>query len=641
MSPNTNELDFSRRVLAHASSMLSYWDAGLVCRFANEGCRHWLGRGTDSVVGRRMRDLLGAALFAIDEPHVMAALAGRAQVFERAAPGPDGGVRHSLVRYHPDRVDHVVVGFIAEVTDVSLLKKLELELIEQAAIKQCALAAVKKRDAALNAAQRLGKIGSWEWEVAADITTWSPELYRLFGRDVRRLSPPFSEHAALYSAASWQRLRDAVNAALTHAVPYHLQLEYVRPGLPDGWLDVRGEVVRDEKGSIVALRGTAQDITESYSMLEKVREQAQRLALALGAADMGMWHWDVLHDTFHCEDRRARDFLGLADHVGPVGAGKFCADLIHPDDAGALLGAMAICTHGGASFHFKGRVRRHGADGWRWIECFGQMRALQDTGAMMTAVVADVTDAVATGQALERAVSAMTEADGRKTAFLSILGHELRNGLAPVKAGVQLLGLHQEPATLHKITAAMLRQVLHLERLVDDIQDLRRMQHGEISLQRSRIALATVLEGAADMVRDTMARRHHDFRVHFPDEPLFVDGDLVRLTQVLVNLLCNAAKFTPPHGVITLALHAGAAGTARIVVTDNGIGIASEQVEVIFGMYVRVPAADGGDGEEGLGIGLYLARKLVELHGGTLAAASEGVGRGSVMEVCLPVVGDR
>lgn len=640
MRQHSGQLGFSQRVLDHASAMLAYWDTDLICRFANEGYRRWFGIAPADVVGMRMPDLLGETIFALNQPFVRSVLAGRAQVFERAIPGPDGIVRHSLARYHPDIVDGVVVGFIAEVADVTPLKELELALMEQAAMKERALAILEKRDRALEAAQHLGKIGSWEWEVDADITTWSPELYRLFGQDPALIAPRFSAHAVLYTAASWQQLRDAVTGALTQGEPYRLQLEYVRAGQSNGWMDVRGEVERDHRGVIHALRGTVQDVTAQYALLATVQEQAHRLTLALGAAEMGLWHWDPAQGTVSCEDDRARAAFGIGARGQRMTLDVFCGTCLDPEHAAAFCAALAALAPapGGAAFYFKGRTRATDGAGARWIECCGKLATSSDAGTHMIGTVADITVRVSTGQSLLHAVLDLTETDARNRQFLSVLGHEMRNAIAPVAAGVALLGMQPGPGQLQKMQGAMTRQVRHLERLVDDIYDLHRAQGGDLTLRRSRISLNAVVDGAGDMTLADMHKAHHHFSVHLPPEELTVDGDPVRLTQALVNLLCNAAKFTAPYGRIALTLACDEQHTATITVSDNGIGLAPDQLDTIFGMYVKA-APTGSAPEDGLGIGLYLARRLVQLHGGTLTATSAGIGCGSTMVIRLPLAG--
>jgi PAS domain S-box-containing protein len=636
--PDRSHQEFSQRVLDHAASMLAYWGTDLRCRYANPGYLRWFGIASEDVIGKHMEALLGAEIYALDRPHIVAVLAGQPQVFESTVRGPDGVRRYGLARYHPD-VDHgVVIGFTAEVSDLTPFKTLELALMEGMALKEHAIDVLEKKDRALEAAQRLGKIGSWEWEAACDITTWSPELYRVFGMDPGRLPPAFSEHAALYTPASWERLRDAVATALTSGQPYHLQLAYLRPGGAQGWLDIRGEVARDSAGAVAGLRGTAQDVTAMHTLMALLRDQAQRLDLALAASELGLLRWHAATGALGCENERARAIFGVEHGAVPADEAGFCAHCLHPDDIGAFRAALSACAQGGARFRFKGRSAPRAGEEPRWIDCAGELLDAGQESAYLICTVADVTASMSASQAFQRAVSALTESETSRNGFLAMIGHELRNGMASITAGAQLLALEPGPVTARTIHAAMLRQVGHLHRLIEDIEKAGAARTLGLELRCAPVALDNVVRDATDMVRAAMDRAGHCLTVEMPSAPVLMDGDPVRLTQVLVNLLCNAVKFTPDHGSISIALRAQTPALAVIVVTDNGIGIPPDQLDAIFGMYVQLHAP-ASHADDGLGIGLSLARQLVQRHGGTLDAYSAGVGHGCTMTVRLPLGG--
>lgn len=262
-------------------SMLAYWSRDLRCQFANRAFETWFGVNPDSLEGTLLEDLLGPRLFALNEPYIRGALLGQEQVFEGIVPGPDGTMRRSLATYLPDLVDGEVKGFVAHVTDVTRLKDTEAALRAEIAMREQVLDRLCRSEAALREAQRLGGVGSWEWEIASDITIWSDELYRIFGLDSRRLPPSFAEHPALYKAESWQRLQAAVSRALKTGEPYTLELEYVRADGSSGWLEARGECVLGASAEIVGLRGTVHDMTirhaaEEARVVARAREAATR-----------------------------------------------------------------------------------------------------------------------------------------------------------------------------------------------------------------------------------------------------------------------------------------------------------------------------------------------------------------------------
>jgi CheY-like chemotaxis protein/nitrogen-specific signal transduction histidine kinase len=233
-------------------------------------------------------------------------------------------------------------------------------------------------------------------------------------------------------------------------------------------------------------------------------------------------------------------------------------------------------------------------------------------------------------------VEELTQADHRKDEFLAMLTHELRNPLAPIQNALQIMRQVGIAGPVAERAREMLeRNVKHLTRLVDDLLDVSRLRSGEIVLRKEDIQLQVLLNRAIESVRGNIETRGHTVEVDVTTEPLILNGDAVRLEQAITNVLNNAAKFTDPGGRI--CLQAGRQqSTAVVRITDNGIGMAAETLSKLF-----VPFMQGDHSLErmagGLGIGLALARRLVELHGGSISAYSAGVGQGSRFEICLPL----
>lgn len=246
------------------------------------------------------------------------------------------------------------------------------------------------------------------------------------------------------------------------------------------------------------------------------------------------------------------------------------------------------------------------------------------------------------GIAIENArlVEALQEADRRKDEFLATLAHELRNPLAPLRNTVHILrSLGSEAPQLQRAEQVIDRQVRQLARLVDDLLDVSRITRGKVELRMERTGLSTVVCGAVEMSRPLLDARGHDFQVVLPPEEVRIVVDPARLTQVLSNLLNNAARYTEPGGRIRLVarFEDGAdGGRAIISVKDTGIGIPPEMLPQVFEMFTQVnPSEERSQG--GLGIGLTLVKRLVELHGGRVEARSEGPGKGSEFVVTLPL----
>ena len=235
----------------------------------------------------------------------------------------------------------------------------------------------------------------------------------------------------------------------------------------------------------------------------------------------------------------------------------------------------------------------------------------------------------------KRAQSELHEADQRKTEFLALLAHELRNPLGPIRHAVKILRARTpQPEELNWATNIIDRQTEHMTRLVEDLLDVARITRGTIELRLERVDIATILKGAVEASSALVTKARHQLKVTLPSEPIIVDGDPTRLQQVVTNLLDNAAKYTDPGGRI--ALSAQREGDDAVIrVRDTGIGIAAGQLPHIFEMFTQggmpVERAQGG-----LGVGLSLVDRLVKLHGGSVTAASAGPGAGSEFTIRLP-----
>jgi signal transduction histidine kinase len=242
-------------------------------------------------------------------------------------------------------------------------------------------------------------------------------------------------------------------------------------------------------------------------------------------------------------------------------------------------------------------------------------------------VATDVTELASARRDAEAASRAKDE-------FLAMLGHELRNPLAPILTALQLMSIRDAAESTAKERAVIDRQVRHLMRLVDDLLDVSRIARGRIELSRERIELSRIVAQAVEMASPLLEERRHSLMLHVPRNGLIVHGDLTRLSQVVQNLLTNAAKYTEPGGTIEVDTRQ-VDGFIELVVKDNGVGIAADMLPTVFDLFVQGrQSLDRSKG--GLGLGLTLVRTLVALHGGTVEARSEGPGRGSQFVVRLP-----
>ena len=237
---------------------------------------------------------------------------------------------------------------------------------------------------------------------------------------------------------------------------------------------------------------------------------------------------------------------------------------------------------------------------------------------------------------LIRSNRALAAADRRKDEFLAVLGHELRNPLAPLMAGLEILkrGLNASPVDvlrLHRTRQAMGRQLKHLHRLVDDLLDVQRISSGKIELRKETVSLRDIVDQAVATVKPALDERQHALTVQLPPEPLALVADGVRITQVVANLLNNAIRYTDFGGKIALS-GGREAEELRVQVTDNGRGIAPDVLPRIFGMFIQEQEGGGG-----LGLGLTLVQRLVSLHGGRVQAHSDGPGCGATFTMWVPI----
>jgi len=232
---------------------------------------------------------------------------------------------------------------------------------------------------------------------------------------------------------------------------------------------------------------------------------------------------------------------------------------------------------------------------------------------------------------------ALLQADRRKDEFLATLAHELRNPLAPIRTGLDILRLAgDDKAACDRARGIMERQLRQMVRLVDDLLDVSRINTGKLAIKREPVALQSVVSDALELVRPFVEAQEHRLQVELPQHPVYVMGDATRLAQVLSNLLNNAAKYTNRGGELALRAMVEQ-GRLVIRVSDNGIGVAPHMLGEIFEMFVQADTSLERS-TAGLGVGLSLARRLAELHGGTIVAESPGIGQGSTMTVTLPVM---
>ncbi|HWP19646.1 MAG TPA: MEDS domain-containing protein [Burkholderiaceae bacterium] len=375
--------------------------------------------------------------------------------------------------------------------------------------------------------------------------------------------------------------------------------------------------------------GAESQVGWMLSQLREVRTQEARLQIALEAGRLGSWELDLRTDSAVRSPRHDQIF-GYEPAASEWGYERFMQHVL-PEDRAHVDAAFRQAVETGTTWHFECRIRRHGDGQIRWIEAHGRPDPEGSRGERiekLLGIVADITER----KELEHA---LRQADRRKDEFLATLAHELRNPLAPIVNALQLMRLKgSEDPQLRRAQEVIDRQVKHLVHLVDDLLDVSRITTGRITLQRERLELRHVLANAIEASQPLIDSAGHRLTLDLPSEPLPLEGDATRLAQVFLNLLNNAAKYTPRGGRIEVSARLDGE-QLEVRVKDNGIGIDSARIPDMFEMFVQ-GHRPGEHAQGGLGIGLPLARQLLELHGGSIQARSEGVGKGSEFVVRLP-----
>ena len=369
------------------------------------------------------------------------------------------------------------------------------------------------------------------------------------------------------------------------------------------------------------------EITERKRVEVALLETQADLNRAQAVGQIGSWRLNVQRNELRWSDENHRIF-GIAKGT-PLTYETFLS-IIHPDDREYVDRTWQAALHG-APYDIDHRLIVHGAV--KWVREKAELEfdaAGQLLGGFGT--TQDITE-------LKLAEQVLIEADRRKDEFLAMLGHELRNPLTPIRNAAQVLARMQSPEPQVCWAQEIIeRQVVHLTRLVDDLLDVSRIVRGKVALRQETLLLATVVNQALDMARPLVEAKGHRFELRLPERPVWLRGDPVRLAQVLLNLLDNAAKYTPEGGYIELDIGVGGE-TIEIKVRDNGIGIPEELRPHVFDLFQQGDRAlDRSQG--GLGIGLTLVKRLLEMQGGQIEAASAGPGLGAEFTIRLPALVD-
>ena len=478
----------------------------------------------------------------------------------------------------------------------------------------------------LSLAMRGGKMGAWARNVATNEVWWSHELEELFGLPAGGFPGTEADFMALVHEEDRPKLTRAVETAIAAKGDYTVEFRFRHVSNGWRWMDGRGQAIYGEDGRATKLFGIGIDITERRQAEESVRQsEAHYRTMADAIPQLA---WIARPDGWiYWYNRRWYEYTGTT----PAAMEGWGWRSVHdPQVLPAALERWQESIANGEPFDMVLPLR--GADGLFRSFLTKVMPLKDDEGNVLHwfGTNTDITAQLQTEESLRLA-------DRRKDEFIATLAHEIRNPLAPIRNAIEIMR-HRKSAASSEADMALLildRQVRHLTRLVDDLLEVSRITQGKVQLRIERVDLKAPLHDAIEAAGPLIKSFDHVLSVDLPPETIYISCDPTRITQIVLNLLNNAAKFTPRGGHISLI--AKREGEEAIIrVRDTGIGIPPEHMSKLFEMFSQVSSpierAQGG-----LGIGLALARGLVGLHTGTIDASSEGLGRGSEFTVRLPL----
>jgi len=501
---------------------------------------------------------------------------------------------------------------------------------------------LRENEERLRLALHGAKAGVWSLDLHTGVAVWSQENFNLYGIDSQQGAPNYEQWKNCLHPDDRSIVEKAIRSSLTQrsseqrvgknnstpiferrAPEYRVEYRILHPEYGMRWLLGIGRIERDSDGTPLRISGLNLDITERKRVEEALMD-SERCWRELAEA-MPQLVWTANNEGMvDYYNRRHEEFSDPHPHTiipwHPV---------LHPEDRWRTTEAWRRAVQYGTPYEIEHRVQR--ADGsFRWY--LTRAVPVRNPHGQVVKWYGTSTDVDARRQAEE----ALRAADRRKDEFLAMLAHELRNPLAPIRNAVHIMSiLDLQDPKLKWVREVIERQVRHLTRLVDDLLDISRIVRDMITLRKERIELSRLIHQVQETTRQLIDGRKHRFVVSLPPYPVIFEGDMVRLAQVLQNLIDNAAKYTKEGGVIELS---ATVMRRELVITvhDNGMGITPDLLPHVFDLFQQgertLDRAQGG-----LGLGLTLVRQLVKLHGGQVSAHSDGPNHGSTFTIHLPL----
>lgn len=465
------------------------------------------------------------------------------------------------------------------------------------------------------------------------ITLANPGYLKLVGyRDV--VGRPVAEALPEAKAQGYVALLDEVYRT---GQPFSaFGAKYVTQPLDGGstdelYLDFVYQPMTAANGTVTGILVQGVDVTSRAAADQALALNRSRLDYATRLSGVGFWYCDLPFDVLEWDDRVKEHFF--FSPTARITIDDFYAR-IHEEDREPTRAAIEASVRGRTPYDIVYRTVDPATQAIKWIRALGGTDYASDgSPAYFDGVTVDVTAQERDQQNLSILNHQLREQDRLKDQFIATLSHELRNPLAPIRSAAGVIASPRvTPMQLQRAQLIIERQAKHMALLLDDLLDIARITHGRLKIRKQPVSLSEVVDSAIEAVRPGLNSKSQELTLSLPAEPVWLDADLLRLSQILSNLLVNAGKYSDAGTQITICATVEN-GTLALSVKDEGIGIAPGFIHRIFDMFSR-----GDGGEDGLGIGLALAKGLAELHGGTIEAHSAGLGHGSEFVVRLPIV---
>ncbi|HZF38820.1 MAG TPA: ABC transporter substrate binding protein, partial [Blastocatellia bacterium] len=499
--------------------------------------------------------------------------------------------------------------------------------------------ALAEKELRLREAQAIARVGSFHWDVSADAVAWSDELYRIYGLEPGESGITYKTYIEHVHPDHREQVGRAVEHSLTTREPFEHEYRIVRPTGEARWIFTHSRPIFDADGALIAMQGVCQDITDRKLSEEALRESEERARRTLVEQMLaGVIEGDAA-GKFDMVNQRFCDITGFTEAEL---RGMPIYDITHPDDSPRCVELYQRLLETGESFVLEKRYRRKDGS-YVWVNTnVSPIYNAEGKIEKAVAVVIDITDRKRAErereQLLKQEKAARAEAQAAnqsKDEFLTVVSHELRSPLNSILGYARLLRTRPSDVSQIKQTVEIIERNGRMQlQLIEDLLDTARIISGKLKLEVHPVALVGVVTAALDAVRPAAQAKSIDMVSDIDPRAGQITGDPGRLQQVVWNLLSNAIKFTPQSGRVELRMES-VDHHVRITISDTGKGIEPEFLPFVFDRF-RQSDSSSARRFGGLGLGLSLVKQLVELHGGTVDAASDGPGCGAIFTVILP-----